>query len=102
LGACAARTAALTAPSWASNLNLPIEARIMRFLQRPGIEPAALGHREACCGYRLYQLSHRDPADWLLIATAIELDCPLVTHDERIPRLAADLWPPVTSHHQDS
>ena len=29
---------------------------------------------------------HRDPADRLLIATAIELACPLVTYDERIAR----------------
>jgi PIN domain nuclease of toxin-antitoxin system len=29
-------------------------------------------------------LDHRDPAERLLIATAIELDCPLVTYDEGI------------------
>ena len=36
-----------------------------------------------------YQLEHRDPADRLLIASAIELACPLVTYDERILRFAA-------------
>jgi PIN domain nuclease of toxin-antitoxin system len=71
-------------------LDLPIEAWVTRFLQRPGIEPAPLGHREACRSYRLYQLERRDPADRLLIATAIELDCPLVTYDERILRFAAE------------
>jgi PIN domain nuclease of toxin-antitoxin system len=29
-------------------------------------------------------LPHRDPADRLLIASAIELGCPLITYDERI------------------
>ena len=61
------------------HLNLPIEAWIVRFLQRPGIEPAPFGHRAASHSYRLYQLEHRDPADRLLIATAIELACPLLT-----------------------
>ena len=32
----------------------------------------------------------RDPADRLLIATAIELACPLVTYDDRILRFAAE------------
>jgi PIN domain nuclease of toxin-antitoxin system len=31
-------------------------------------------------------LEHRDPADRLLIATAVELDCPLVSYDQRIVR----------------
>jgi PIN domain nuclease of toxin-antitoxin system len=63
---------------------------VSRFLQRPGIEPVPLDHRAAARSYRLYQLEHRDPADRLLTATAIELDCPLVTYDERILRFAAD------------
>jgi PIN domain nuclease of toxin-antitoxin system len=65
-------------------LDLPIEAWIRRFLQRPGIEPVPLGHRAALRSYELHHLEHRDPADRLLIATAIELACPLVTYDERI------------------
>jgi len=36
-----------------------------------------------------FQLEHRDPADRLLIATAIELASPLVTYDERILRFAS-------------
>ena len=71
-------------------LDLPIETWVSRFLQRPGIEPVPLDHRAAARSYRLYQLEHRDPADRLLTATAIELDCPLVTYDERILRFAAD------------
>jgi len=71
-------------------LDLPIEAWITRFFERPGIEALPLGHHAACRSYRLHQLEHRDPADRLLIATAIELACPLVTYDERILRFATE------------
>ncbi len=71
-------------------LDLPIEAWITRFLARPGIEALPLGHSAASRSYRLYQLEHRDPADRLLIATAIELACPLVTYDEHILRFATE------------
>jgi PIN domain nuclease of toxin-antitoxin system len=66
------------------DLDVPAEAWVMRFLERPGIEPVPLGHRAACRSYQLHHLEHRDPADRLLVATAIELACPLVTYDERI------------------
>jgi PIN domain nuclease of toxin-antitoxin system len=69
-------------------LDLPIEAWIARFLGRPGIEPAPLGCRPAARSYQSHHLEHRDPADRLLIATAIELACPLVTYDERILHFA--------------
>jgi PIN domain nuclease of toxin-antitoxin system len=62
-----------------------VAAWIGRFLDRPGIEAAPLGY-QAACSYQLHHVQHRDPADWLLIATAIELACPLVTYDERIIR----------------
>ena len=68
------------------DLDIPVEAWIERFLGRPGVEAAALGHRAACRSYQLHHLEHRDPADRLLIATAIELACPLVTYDARIAR----------------
>jgi PIN domain nuclease of toxin-antitoxin system len=71
-------------------LDLPIEEWITRFVERPGVEALPLGHSAASRSYRLYQLEHRDPADRLLIASAIELSCPLVTYDERILRFAAD------------
>lgn len=70
-------------------LDIPVEAWIERFLVRPGIEPAPLTPRAAARSYRLHHLEHRDPADRLLIATAIELGCPLVTYDERIARFGA-------------
>lgn len=71
-------------------LDLPIEAWIGRFIERPGVEALPLGQRAASQSYRLYQLEHRDPADRLLIASAIELACPLVTYDDRILRFAAE------------
>jgi PIN domain nuclease of toxin-antitoxin system len=81
---------ALLVDSRRIELDLPMAAWITRFLQRPGIEPEPLGHRAASRSYLLFQLEHRDPADRLLIATAIELACPLVTYDERILRFSTD------------
>jgi PIN domain nuclease of toxin-antitoxin system len=69
-------------------LDLPAEEWVERFLDRPGIEAVPLGYRAACRAYQLSHLEHRDPADRLLIAAAIELACPLVTYDERIDRFA--------------
>jgi PIN domain nuclease of toxin-antitoxin system len=90
LSAVSAWEIALLVDSRRIELDLPIESWITRFLERPGIKPAPLGHRAASHAYRLYQLEHRDPADRLLIATAIELACPLVTYDERILRFSTD------------
>jgi PIN domain nuclease of toxin-antitoxin system len=71
-------------------LDLPIDSWVARFVERPGIEAVPLAHGAACRSYRLYQLEDRDPADRLLISTAIELACPLVTYDERILRFATE------------
>ena len=70
-------------------LDCPADAWVERFLGRPGIAAVPLGHRAAARAYRLHHLEQRDPADRLLIATAVELACPLVTYDERIERFAA-------------
>lgn len=67
-------------------LDVPIKAWVKRFLERPGIEAVPLDHGPASRAYQLNRLEHRDPADRLLIATAIDLACPLVTYDERIAR----------------
>jgi PIN domain nuclease of toxin-antitoxin system len=48
------------------------------------VEAAPLTPRAAACSYSWHNLEHRDPGDRLLIATAIELGCPLVTYDEPI------------------
>lgn len=69
-------------------LDVAVEAWVDRFLGRPGIAAAPFGHRAASRSYRLHHFDHRDPADRLLMATAIELACPLVTYDERIARYA--------------
>ena len=68
------------------DLDLPTDRWVERFLEWPGVEPAPLTPRAASRSYELNHLQHRDPADRLLIATAIELDCPLVTYDQRIAR----------------
>ena len=67
-------------------LDVPIEAWVTRFLGRPGMHGVPLTHDAAARSYRLHHLEHRDPADRLLIATAIELGCALVTYDGRIAR----------------
>lgn len=69
-------------------LELPVAAWIERFVSRPGVQSVPLDSRAAARSYQLHQLEHRDPADRLLIASAIDLDCPLVTYDERITRFA--------------
>jgi PIN domain nuclease of toxin-antitoxin system len=57
------------------------------------MESVPLDYRIASRAYRLRQLEHRDPADRLLIATAIGLACPLVTYDERIAGFARAFGP---------
>lgn len=79
---------ALLVDSGRLELDVPVEAWISRFLERPGIVSVALGHRAAARSYQLNHLEHRDPADRMLISTAIELHCPFVTYDERILRFS--------------
>lgn len=67
-------------------LDQSVEAWIERFVDRPGIKGIPLSHHAASRCYHLDHLEHRDPADRLLIATAIELSCPLMTYDARIVR----------------
>jgi PIN domain nuclease of toxin-antitoxin system len=88
LSAVTAWEIALLVDTGRIDLDLPVAAWVERFLDRPGIEAVPLGHRTAARSYQLHQLEHRDPADRLLIATAIERACPLVTYDERIARFA--------------
>jgi PIN domain nuclease of toxin-antitoxin system len=69
-------------------LDLPAADWIERFLGRPGVEAVPLSWRATCGAYGLKDLEHRDPADRMLIATAIELKCPLVSYDKRITEFA--------------
>lgn len=74
-------------------LDLPAADWIERFLGRPGVEAVPLSWRAACDAYRLKDFMHRDPADRMLIATAIELKCPLVSYDKRITEFALAFGP---------
>ena len=69
-------------------LDVPVDAWIRRFVDTPGVEAAPLHPLTASRSYRLHPLEHRDPADRLLIVTAVERSCPLVTYDRRIARFA--------------
>ncbi|HEY5105287.1 MAG TPA: type II toxin-antitoxin system VapC family toxin [Caulobacteraceae bacterium] len=76
----------------AGRIELDVSAArwIERFLDRPGVVAAPLSWRAACGAYDVTLLEHRDPADRLLIGTAIELACPMVTYDRRIANFAAN------------
>ena len=47
-------------------------------------EDAILSHHAAIDSYELPGTFHKDPADRMLVATARELNCPLVTADDLI------------------
>jgi len=70
------------------DLDLPVDEWIDRLLDQPGMEAVALSHRAAARSYEISEFDRRDPGDRLLIATAIDLGCPLVTYDTRITAFA--------------
>ena len=74
-------------------LDLPADSWIERFADHPGIEVIPLTHRAASRAYRLDGLENREPGDRLLIATAIELACPLITYDARISQFGTNYGP---------
>lgn len=90
LSAVSAWEIALLIDSGRIDLDLPVAAWVDRFLARPGVEAAPLDCRAASRAYEWRHLEQRDPADRLLIATSIELRCPMVTYDERITRFGQD------------
>jgi PIN domain nuclease of toxin-antitoxin system len=69
-------------------LDVPADIWVERFLDHPGIAGVELSHRAAARSYQLEMFDQRDPGDRLLIATAIELGCPLVTYDAPIIKFA--------------
>ena len=69
-------------------LDLPATAWIDRFLLRSGVHAATLDPGTAAASYDLHHFEQRDPADRLLVATAIELGCPLITYDQHIQKFA--------------
>jgi PIN domain nuclease of toxin-antitoxin system len=86
LSAVTAWEIALLVDTGRIELDIPVDAWVERFLARPGVDAVPLGPRAASRAYQLHHLQHRDPADRLLIASAIELACPLITYDDRIAR----------------
>jgi PIN domain nuclease of toxin-antitoxin system len=80
---------ALLADTGRISLDRPPEAWIERFLDRPGVNAVPLPWRASARAYQLPNFARRDPADTLLIATAIELDYPLVTYDGPLADYAA-------------
>lgn len=65
-------------------LSIPCETWIEQALQLPGLTLAELTPRIAVAASRLPGQPPPDPADRILIATARELDCELLTADESI------------------
>jgi PIN domain nuclease of toxin-antitoxin system len=64
------------------NLDVAADVWVRRFLERPGFEGVALTASAASRSYRLVEFLRRDPGDRMLMATAIELGCRMVTYDE--------------------
>jgi PIN domain nuclease of toxin-antitoxin system len=88
LSAITAWEIALLVDTGRIDLDVPVDAWLARFLGRPGIEAVPLDHIAAARAYKLHHLDHRDPADRLLIATAVGRKAMLVTYDERITGFA--------------
>jgi PIN domain nuclease of toxin-antitoxin system len=88
LSAVSAWEIALLADAGRIELDIPAPRWVERFLGRPGVAAAPLHWRAASAAYALASLEHRDPADRLLICTAIDLGRPMVTYDARITEFA--------------
>ncbi|MGH9541218.1 MAG: type II toxin-antitoxin system VapC family toxin [Terriglobales bacterium] len=71
------------------DLDVAPSAWVERFLGRAGVAAAPLTPNAAARAHAISGFESRDPADRLLIATAIELGCPLVTYDARMIDFAA-------------
>ena len=89
LSAVSAWEIALLVDAERVELDLPVDVWVERFVNRPGVQSVALTHSAASRAYQMHRLEDRDPADRLLIATAMELACPMVTYDARISRFAS-------------
>ena len=63
-------------------------------LKLPGVQLVPLSLRIAVRSSRLEEVSLADPADRILVATALEYGCPIVTKDERIGKypLVKVIW----------
>lgn len=75
----------------------PLDEWLNRALMYPGVRLVPLSKYAAVESCRLPGEYHKDPADRMLVAAALELDCPLVTADGKILfaaglDLALKLW----------
>jgi len=70
-------------------LDLPAEVYVARAFSRPGVSVAELTPEIAVRASYLPGESHADPADRLLIATAVVMGLKLVTRDQRILHYSA-------------
>ncbi|MEK7405669.1 MAG: type II toxin-antitoxin system VapC family toxin [Acidobacteriota bacterium] len=70
-------------------LQLPAETYVLRAFARPGVRVAHLTPEIAVRASYLPGDFHADPADRLLVATAMALGLKLVTRDQRILRYGA-------------
>ncbi len=69
-------------------LPCPLEEWFEQAINYPGIRVVELSPEIAIGSTRLPGQFHRDPADQIIVATARQFDCALVTSDERIPGYA--------------
>ena len=65
-------------------LNMDALTWLRMALGRPSVELLQLTPEIAVRAYRLPETFQPDPADRMIVATAIERGCPLVTSDDRI------------------
>ena len=65
-------------------LDRPVEHWVDLALALPGIQLAALAPAIAVRSTRLPGVFHPDPADRIIVATALEAGFPIITPDERI------------------
>ena len=67
-------------------IELPTDALtwLGNLLSYPSVQLLPITPEIAVRAYTLPEPFHRDPADRILVATALELSCPLLTSDRRI------------------
>jgi len=76
-------------------LEVPVEAYVARIFSRPGIQIAPLTPEIAVRASSLPGRFHADPADRLLVATALVLGLRLMTRDQKILAYGAQGYLPV-------
>jgi PIN domain nuclease of toxin-antitoxin system len=70
------------------SLDIDAPAWFERFLALPGVRLTPLTAAAAIASSALLDAFHGDPADRLLVASARELGCPIVTRDRKILEFA--------------